>query len=65
MLKLIGAPDRTIVGLIVQQALAHGLDRLPVRRLLIALHQGLLSAPGRAASPTMRWRSAAWSWSSA
>ena len=23
-LKLIGAPDRTIVGLIVQQALAHG-----------------------------------------
>ncbi len=31
-LKLIGAPDRTIVGLIVQQSLAMGAHRLPVRR---------------------------------
>jgi putative ABC transport system permease protein len=36
MLKLIGAPDRTIVGMIVQQALALGLTGFAFGALLIA-----------------------------
>jgi putative ABC transport system permease protein len=36
MLKLIGAPDRTIVGMIVQQALALGLIGFAFGGLLIA-----------------------------
>jgi putative ABC transport system permease protein len=36
MLKLIGAPDRTIVGMIVQQALALGLTGFGFGALLIA-----------------------------
>jgi putative ABC transport system permease protein len=36
MLKLIGAPDRTIVGMIVQQALALGLTGFVFGALLIA-----------------------------
>ena len=36
MLKLIGAPDRTIVGMIVQQALALGLTGFAFGGLLIA-----------------------------
>lgn len=36
MLKLIGAPDRTIVGMIVQQALALGLTGFAIGALLIA-----------------------------
>jgi putative ABC transport system permease protein len=36
MLKLIGAPDRTIVGMILQQALALGLTGFAFGALLIA-----------------------------
>jgi putative ABC transport system permease protein len=36
MLKLIGAPDRTIVGMIVQQALALGMTGFAFGTLLIA-----------------------------
>ena len=36
MLKLIGAPDRTIVGMIVQQALALGMTGFLLGALLIA-----------------------------
>jgi hypothetical protein len=45
-LKLIGAPDRTIIGMIVQQALALGAIGFEHRRLmLIAADKGLLPAP--------------------
>ena len=49
-LKLIGAPDRTIVGLIVQQALAMGAIGFGLRRLADPVDQGPLSATGRAAA---------------
>ena len=48
MLKLIGAPDRTIVAMIVQQALALGLDRLHVRNAAHCQYQRFLPAAGRA-----------------
>ena len=42
-LKLIGAPDRTIIGLIVQQALVLGICGLRVRRAADPAGQGLSS----------------------
>ena len=43
-LKLIGAPDRTIIGMIVQQALALGLIGFTIGAALIVSVKGLLSA---------------------
>ena len=57
MLKLIGAPDRTIVAMIVQQALALGNDRLPVRDAAHCQYQRLLPAARRAGA---RQRAGAW-----
>ena len=47
-LKLIGAPDRRIVGLIVQQALAMGVISFLTGAALINAGQGYLPAPRRA-----------------
>jgi putative ABC transport system permease protein len=44
-LKLIGAPDRTIIGLIVQQALILGASGWGIGLALILTGQGLLSPP--------------------
>ena len=48
MLKLIGAPDRTIVGMIVQQALALGMTGFLFGRPADRHHQGLFPPPRRA-----------------
>ena len=58
-LKLIGAPDRTIVGMIVQQALALGVIGFCIGAVLIASDQGLSSRAASCWSPTMCWCSAA------
>ena len=53
-LKLIGAPDRRIVGLIVQQALAMGVISFLVGALLINAGYGLFPAPRRAGARRCR-----------
>lgn len=44
-LKIIGAPDRTIAGLVLQQALALGLLGYAIGAVLVTLARGLLPAP--------------------
>ena len=46
-LKLIGAPDRTIIGLILQQALLMGVIGFVVGTALVYALQRLVSAPHR------------------
>ena len=63
MLKLIGAPDRTIIGMIVQQALALGMTGF----VFGALSSPTSRSSSRAAwcwTPTTFWRwVASWFWS--
>ena len=61
MLKLIGAPDRTIVGMIVQQALALGMTGFLLGRAAHRQHQGLSSRAASCWTWTTCWRSEAWS----
>jgi hypothetical protein len=53
-LKLIGAPDRTIVGLIVQQALAMGVIGFVAGAALINLTSRLFPAPAGAGAGRCR-----------